>query len=514
MSGVIKLEDLERMIDNLRGLSIKKQAGKLKNILMEIYGKGPYLAEAVGKILIDRIKRGDIDLKELLKRHAWVCSFSPMEYVLRDESVSASIRATEPKLLTDCDNIRKSIIARLRIFIPTDIEPPSLDKVISVPVSKRYGDGKYKYFDAKIVEIGECQLEITEASVTKFYNKLEYYKHDPILKEVLHYSLPSLFPTESPIDSISDVNPLKSKMAHWEQLKVLNDNSMNIISRRAKLVELSNIIDSVDILELLRLSYDMIKPSQVIKFEFIGHDKFGYYELYDCNIKRRKVIADRYISQLIEANDDDGECLVEDSPVLHQLRVVNGVEVLRSEMPDLYSLPQISAINSWITHGLLSTFLMRREFLQSICTNPFIGNEDFWGYVQHMMQSQYSLLYSASKPLEADTILYRGSPHFKEDPVRMRTVIATSKIPEVANFFSFSSSLGKKIIVPAGTHALDLSIINVKEKEVLIFPSDDSNLLIEPVELLRNNKKRNTYRIRNVNKAGGGKRRRRKTCRK
>jgi hypothetical protein len=513
----INLDDVKHHIDSLpAALSILDQTNIINIIFVKIDDKSLYFKKAIVKILIDS---GRIDFKNVLKQRDWLCNFSTTDFVLRDEGISASIRETYPDFLEQCNTYllenKMKQIERFRIVMSTDIEAPSKDKIIRVPVcnfsrTKYKPNAKYDKVDVRIDEIGECQFEMTEAVITQFYSKLKTLKKDKYMKEVLHYSLPSLFPTESPIEAISEENPLKSNMAHWEQLKQLNDPRMDIMSRRAKLGELSTIIDTVAILELISLSYKMIKLSQTVKVEFPTIGKFGYYVLHNCSINEPINIADSYIFQ-----EDNHENIFNISPFAPQISNVDGVDVLKSELPD-YSLPQISAINSWITHGLLSVFFRNSDFLKSICTNPFIGNEDFWGYIQDMMQRQFIILYSASKPLAADTLLYRGSPEFKEEPVRKRTIIATSKQPNVANLFSMlEESLAKKIIVPAGTHVIDLSPINMREEEVLIFPSGDSNLLIEPLELLRNKTKRNTYRIRNINKAGGGgKRRQRKTRRK
>jgi hypothetical protein len=64
--------------------------------------------------------------------------------------------------------------------------------------------------------------------------------------------------------------------------------------------------------------------------------------------------------------------------------------------------------------------------------------------------------------------------------------------------------LGKHIVLEEGTRIIDLSILNADEAEVLIFPSEGKNLLIEPVTLLHNKTKRNTYLIRNANNAAAG----------
>lgn len=387
---------------------------------------------------------------------------------------------------------------------------PEIGKVILVPIYDMVSIPHNTHIvdvPAQIVEMGPCMLEVTEAAVTNFARKFDELQNDKHFKEALHYALPSMFPTLPPIGSISDGNPLKLFQAEFDALKVLNSPGLRIQERRAKVVELMYTVTHDEIRELLDLSSKISKPTQIIKVLYLHNNpdsKFGYYALYDCGTGQIVQIADAYAS-ISEFDYNDDETITEVSPLLPLLipgAVGRGTRTMHSELPDLYTLPEITAINSWITHGLLSTYLMRPDYLQSICTNPLVGDIEFWGYVRSMMEEQFRNLYSASKPLDKQMILYRGSPHFANHPVSMRTIMATSTVNKVANRFN-QKKLARRIVVPAGTHVIDLSDLNILEKEVLILPSRDK-LAIEPLFLSPNYSIRNKYRIRNANEEAGG----------
>jgi hypothetical protein len=385
---------------------------------------------------------------------------------------------------------------------------PELGKVILAPIYDTVSIPGHTHIvdvPAEIVEIGPCMFEVTEAAVTNFSSKLDELLNDKHFKEVFQYTFPSMFPTLAPIDSISDGNPLKPYQAEFDVLKVLNSPALRIHERRAKVVELMYAVTNDDIRELLELSSEISKPTQIIKVLYIHNNPdsaFGYYVLFDCAATGQIVnIADAYAS-ISEFDFNDNETIKDLSPLLPCLIPGAVGRRIQSELPNLYTIPQISAINSWITHGLLSTYLMRPDYLQSICTNPLIGDSAFWDSIRTMMEQQFADLYSASKPLEAEMIVYRGSEHFTNHPVQIRTIIATSIENKIANRFN-QKRLAKRIVIPAGTHIIDLSDLNILEKEVLILPSH-GELAIEPLFLSPNTSLRNKYRIRNAGVAAGG----------
>jgi hypothetical protein len=384
-------------------------------------------------------------------------------------------------------------------------ESPVIGRKLHVPIYDAASRPKFINainVPATIVEIGPCQLEITEAAVTNFANKFEELQKDAHVKEVLHYAFPSLFPTEAPIASISDENPLKAEERAWDLLKTLNTPGLNIIERRAKLSELMRTIANEDIVELLQLSHNIIKPTQIIKVKFQNNNpdyKFGYYVLYDCSTNWVVHIADQYsvISELDEEEDVEN-ILAISIQVPYLIKEPGETRIkIKSELPDIYSINEIAAINSWITHGLLSTYLMRPEYLKSICTNPIVGDEEFWDYARTTMEEQFASLYSASKVLAEELILYRGSPHFVNYPVSLRTVLATSTVNRLANQFN-EKRLARQIKAPAGTHIIDLQNLNIVEREILIIPSRHK-LAIEPIFISESYAMRNQYLVRNAN---------------
>lgn len=385
---------------------------------------------------------------------------------------------------------------------------PEIGKVILVPVHdvSNPHDMFSISIPAEIVEIGPCVFEVTEAAVTNFATKFEELLNNTYFKEALHYTFPSLFPTFAPIDTISDENPLKPFLAEFDELKAFTSPGVSIQERRAKLVYLMNTITHRELIELLELSYKIIKPTQVIKVKFLKYNsegRTGYYVLHNCSTSFVINVAEEYavISEQVNYNDGD-ETIIDISHVIPVLVTdEKGKLNLESHLPDQYNLLEITAINSWITNGLLSTYLMRPEYLQSICTNPLVGDIEFWGYVRSMMETQFTHLYSASKPLDKQMILYRGSQHFANHPVSMRTIIATSTVNKLANRFN-KKMLARRIVVPAGTRIIDLTDLNILEKEVLILPSRDK-LAIEPLFISNNYSIRNKYRIRNANEDAG-----------
>jgi ankyrin repeat protein len=433
-------------------------------------------------------------------------------------------------------------------------------KVLHTHEHKGYTD---KRISAKIVEIEPCQYELTESRFTIFFKKFnEVLDKSPTIKEMLQYALPSLFPTEAIIDTISDENPLKEYMHIWDVMKTLGMEEpasggagggaasggagggaasggagggaasdaekigMNAIVKKRKLIlKILNLICLVpnEDLQSEFLQYItgilidcllIMKPTQVIKVKYTDYDTFGYYVLHNCscsNIDTVKYIAEEF-SLLSIIGLGIGK-------ISEYLPVLNADGSLTSTAHTLYTLQQTSAINSWVTHGFLSTFLGRPEFVMSALMNPLVGNNDIIHYVERIMNKEFAQLCSAAKPLPHDIKVYRGSPYFKDYTVTQRTVIPTSLIPAVANSFG-RNRRAKIVIIPKGTSVIDLSLLNVREQEILIVPSSckDKKLTIMPIHLGGYNTKwrhhgefyeninRNTYRIfehKNNNSSGG-----------
>jgi hypothetical protein len=341
--------------------------------------------------------------------------------------------------------------------------------------------------EAKIVEVGPCRYEVTHQAANDFYKYLEPMKAEPHYKEMLQYLFPSLFPTEAPIDVVSDDNPFKRKIEFLEPLKELNDPGLDIKQRKEILTNATPYFYQFE--ELCKRALNVIKQSQVIKVEYIGYGSYGYYILHDCSINKPKHIAENYLFS------QGGKQL---SPLAPQIDYGNvGAQVIVSELPTKYSLPQITEINSWITHGLLAKYQTHPDYFKSICTNPLIGNEAFWEYVNTMMQEQFRILYSLSVPLTEELIVYRGSPYFPVERILQHSIIATSKDPAIANDFE-NGVPSKEIHLPIHTRILDLSELNIYEQEIIIMPEVGSYLTIEPRDTTAANI-RKQYTIRSYN---------------
>jgi hypothetical protein len=413
-----------------------------------------------------------------------------------------------------------------------EIISPVLGNEITVPVYLQ-GTNREKNELATIVDIRPCQFEITENKFLQFKKDYQTLKNDmsiiPELKEVMEYILPTLFPPSAPIHDLSDENTLKIYKDTLNILKQLNDPDIDILGRRSIIKHFMDQVDEdndenvrrIPILTKLKRflshTYQVVKQSQFIKVEFkTTPGVFAYYELQFCSTEYPVNSFGRF------AFSKD---LTESSPLVPFIDPKTNK--ITSHLPETYSMEQVAAIHSWISQGLLSLYLLFPETVETVCTNKFIGNADFFEYTQRFMQHQYHVLRSMAKPIDHPMKLYRLSPHFKDYPVRMQTIIATSINATQANTFEGSGEFYKKepfsaklIQVPAGTLILDLTHINIGEKEVIIFPKN-TNLVIEPT---RNEEKdpvepkRNQYTIRNYNnvrnknvvkepKKGGGRRR-------
>lgn len=385
-------------------------------------------------------------------------------------------------------------------IIEREIIPAAIDMEIQVPVYVK-GTTELQKQLAKIVEIGPCQFEITESKLSRFVSK--YYKSlkddllkYPELKDVMEYILPTLFPPSEPIHTLKDTNPLKLYQDRFDILKQLNNPDVDIIGRRAAIVRFLNSFDFYDrripaLTKLKRFlvnTHYVIKQSQFINVEFKSAPGiFAYYELHNCSTKYPVNCFGGYAFSENET-----------STYIPFIDPVGGM--ITSKLPETYSMEHVAAMNSWITHGLLSLYLLFPTMIENVCTNPFIGNKAFWEYAQGFMQNQYRVLRSLAKPTTGDMKLYRTSPHFKNYPVRMQTILATSINSKIANEFGGSKEPfgAKRIHIPAGTFILDLTELNVQEKEVLVFPQN-TNLVIEPMNVDPSEPKRKRYTIRNFN---------------
>jgi ankyrin repeat protein len=378
------------------------------------------------------------------------------------------------------------------------IIPINVGDKIAVPHISNKNELAYIYKlnapNAEVVEIGPCRWEITESELTKFYNHIRTVlygdKADNELQETLHYLFPSFYPEKEPITALSDTNSFRTKPELLGLLQLLNNDSLDIETRRLTLREICKLPlakNDTRILEIIYLANQILKPLQIIKVKFLESDTYAFYQAYDCSRSQNLI-------QFISAPFIEGGDGPERDGIVPLLGF--GVGTYKSILPDLYNLEQITEINSWTCHGLLSLYLGIPGIVQSVCTNPFVGNTKLWDHAEDMMKRQFEILYSASKTLETELTVYRGSPHFKPYPIRRHSIFASSKSGYVANTFARPGK-AKIIKLPPGTRVLDISNINKKEKEVLIFPpATDSNLVIEPIEI-RNNNKRNTYRFRN-----------------
>ncbi len=397
-------------------------------------------------------------------------------------------------------------------------------------------DDVIRLFNSEVIEAGPCRLEVTESKLVEFYNYLEHIKnHNPEVKQTLHYLFPTLFPSEEPI-SLPEGNVFRSKSELLELLRSLNAD-MDITARREKLLEIYNYVnpgtldkeieENKQVLRLIRLvskARHLIKPSQVINVRITDDlsayssgkyyssaynnsgnavpiplgDVYAYYVAHNCSPDDIHFIAEGY-----DIDSIDGVF-----PVQHNTEDEN---IIKSTLPNKYTLEQITEINSWITHGLLSIYLIRPDIVHSVCTNPFVGNAKFWAHVQAMMEHQFTILHSLTVPISNTLVVYRGSTFFPSHDVRRRSIFATSLNETVANNFAGKNDIAKLVIIPPGTRILDLSHINQTEKEILIFPYErDANMVIEPLEIInrsnrsnssnrsKNKNKRNTYRIRNI----------------
>jgi hypothetical protein len=418
-----------------------------------------------------------------------------------------------------------------------EYQPNIIGHILQVPIYDTRGhehEIREATKPARIIEAGPCHFEVTDTAVKNFHLKFEELKGIPNYKEILHYVFTSLFPGEAPIATISDDNPLKPLVDILDSLKPLNNPDLGVLEKRFIVQDVIFALEDVNeedpLLKLLRLRNKIIKQVQTIKVEFLTKKKspdgevqfidshiYAYYNLYDCSIDSDSVvnIADSYTVITETEYDynagDEWETITAVSPLLPFLHVADGKKALISRLPDIYSLPQISAINSWITHGLLSRYLLLPDFIKSVLTNPLVGNDEFWTEISAAMETQLEHLCSASKPLTRDIMVYRGSPHMETKKIVERTIITTSTNKRVANTFN-ATRRAREIHIPAGTHVLDLEDLNIREKEILILPSCAAGKLArEPIELSENYSQRNKYRVWNPNAnvgavggAGGG----------
>jgi hypothetical protein len=350
---------------------------------------------------------------------------------------------------------------------------------------------------ARIVEVGDCRWELTRSKANLFQNLIETADED--IKQVL-----SLM--NGDIDAISDANKYKPYIEKCQRnlnlhsmFKMFNKptsmkrfkRNIGINRRRIILNELINDPDCPgDLKTIFESAYDVIKKSQIIKVEYIGFPAaYAYYVAHDCSNKLFLVAENLSLEYPNPIADEYEDGIV---PIIDTIR-----RRITSRLPDVYSLEQITEINSWLTHGMLSAYLFDPGWLKEICVHPLIGgNEVFWYGIGHMMEKQYQILFNLTKPLETEIIVYRGSPHYKSYPSRQLSVFATSTNEFVANGFGGKAKI---VNLPAGTRVLDLTNINKKEREILVFPNTkNANLIIEPLNIEGNEtKKRFTYRIRN-----------------
>jgi hypothetical protein len=352
-----------------------------------------------------------------------------------------------------------------------------------------YREGNIK---VRIVETSPCRWEVAESGITKFDRAFNNYMIIyPDFKELMQFIFPRQFPSEPPVSELKPTNKFIGNPTLLELIRSLGNDEMNTNDRHSKLVEIfTNSRFDSQIKDIARLGYATLKASQVVKVEFIEFPgKFAYYVLNGCRIDTPRLLAQDYRNTF--------------SPIITKSGEMN------STLPDMYTLEQITEINYWITHGMLSIYLIRPDIVRSVITNPFVGNEATWRNIAESFNKQYEVLHSIAKPIDKELTVYRGSPHFKPYSVRLHAIFATSKVPEVANRFVSGLNVNthesnapnaKEIKLPIGTRVLDLSDINVDEQEVLVFPNTvGSNMVIELVSTKATAGNRNTYHIRNVN---------------
>lgn len=367
----------------------------------------------------------------------------------------------------------------------------------------------FKLVRARVVEVGDCRWEITESKASQFKKYIE--TADIHIKQVLSLINGDIkvLPDENKYKTYAEIYNLHRIFnKKYDGFKILGMKSScsaankkcaspysmvasaGINLRRNGLIKL--ISDSVcpdDLKNLFRYAYDVFKKSQIIKVQYIDYHpySYAYYVAHNCSSDKLVLIAENLVLEYPNPIADEHEDGI--VPVEHLDRII-------SRLPDMYSLEQITEINSWLTHGMLSTYLLNPGMVQDICTHPLIGNDFVWHETAALLEKQYQILFDLAKPLETDIHVYRGSPHYKSHPIRIHSVFATSTNEFVANGFGGKAKIVK---LPAGTRVLDLTRINKKEREILVFPSTkESNLIIEPVNVEGNERnKRFTYRIRN-----------------
>jgi hypothetical protein len=311
----------------------------------------------------------------------------------------------------------------------------------------------------------------------------------PDFKELMQFIFPRQFPSEPPVSELTSTNKFIGNPTLLELIRSLGNDEMNVNDRHSKLTEIiTHCRFDERICHIASLAQNILKESQVVKVEFIAFPgKFAYYEFDGYRKNKYMPIVEGFENLLRPEITSSGE--------------------MKSILPDMYTLEQITEINYWINHSMLSIYLMQPEIIRSVITNPFVGNEATWRNIAEMFNNQYEVLHSAAKPIDEELTVYRGSPHFKPYSVRYHSIFATSKDPEVAGKFSkannskannnnYNNKFLKVIKLPIGTRVLDLSVINSEEQEVLVFPKAVGlNMVIERVSA-RNSYR---YRIRNVN---------------
>jgi hypothetical protein len=383
------------------------------------------------------------------------------------------------------------------IAMKSGLDTVAVNKTVMAPFG--FFDLKNNREPATIKKTSACRWEITEKRVMLFNNYMEAMLEADTsdFKDFFQFVF-----SNGNIENLSDTNKYKPYDKVIEFLSAIK-YAEDVTRRRDLLIQLLKLTPEecpLELKKLFGLAFDVIKKSQVIEVEFNNYPgTTAYYIAHDC-LKDKLVYLASSVSVEYpgQTNEDKGDGLI---PNKHK-PVGKEQNEIKSTLPTKFTLDEITEINSWLSYGSLSIYLINPEFIKKICINPLIGDESFWNKTKKMLDKQFQILYNLSKPAVADLEVFRGSRHFSNKPYRVRSIFSTSTNSMVANLFAGGDKDGKKIIIPAGTRILDLTMINKKEKEILIFPANlDTNMIIEKVANANpeDPANRNTYRIRNAN---------------